>query len=347
MQPTRECEQDAPAKGRREQRPGGSREDFDPREHAPELGALIEAVAAARALDARGLERIVRRHPRRDSGLFSRSQIIKGFRAFGAARTRMSEAAFVERLRLRPVRTLSGVTPVTVLTKPFPCQGTCVFCPSDERMPKSYLADEPGAQRAENNRFDPYLQAWNRLDAYHSIGHPVDKVELIVLGGTWSAYPAAYRVWFTKRCFDALNDFGGGVDGRAAAGAAPSRYRALAEGARDPRGASYNQRVQDLLAAQLDGGRLHDSERADWKALAAAQRRNESATCRSVGLVFETRPDCVTPAEVLRLRRLGATKVQLGIQSLSDDVLARNRRGHDVAAARRAVRVHTCCVGPC
>jgi elongator complex protein 3 len=206
-------------------------------------------------------------------------------------------------------------------------------------MPKSYLADEPGAQRAENNRFDPYLQAWNRLDAYHSIGHPVDKVELIVLGGTWSAYPAAYRVWFTKRCLDALNDFGRGVDGRAAAGAAPSRYRALAQCARDPRGASYNRRVQGLLAAQLDGGRLHGSERASWDALATAQRRNESATCRSVGLVFETRPDCVTKAEVLRLRRLGATKVQLGIQSLLDDVLARNRRGHDVAATRRAVRL--------
>jgi elongator complex protein 3 len=330
----RECERSASAEGRRS---GGAPEAFDPREHAPELGPLIEAVAEARELDARALERIVRRHPRRDAGLFSKSQIIKGFRAFGAARTQISEAAFVERLRLRPVRTLSGVTPVTVLTKPFPCPGTCVFCPSDVRMPKSYLADEPGAQRAENNRFDPYLQAWNRLDAYHSIGHPVDKVELIVLGGTWSAYPAAYRVWFTKRCFDALNDFGRGVDGRAAAGAAPSRYRALAEEARAPRGASYNRRVQDLLAAQLDGDRLHGSERAAWPALAAAQRRNESAACRSVGLVFETRPDCVTPAEVLRLRRLGATKVQLGIQSLSDDVLARNRRGHDVAATRNAV----------
>ncbi len=329
----REYEPGVPAKDRR---PGTAPEDFDPAEHARELGALIEDVAAARGLDARGLERIVRRHPRRDAGLFSKSQIIKGFRAFGTQRARMSEAAFVERLRLRPVRTLSGVTPVTVLSKPFPCPGSCVFCPSDVRMPKSYLADEPGAQRAENNRFDPYLQAWNRLDAYHSIGHPVDKVELIVLGGTWSAYPVAYRVWFTKRCFDALNDFGRGVDGRAAAGAAPSRYRALAE---DARGASYNQRVQRVLAAQLGGGRLHGSERAGWPALAAAQRRNESAACRSVGLVFETRPDCVTPAEVLRLRRLGATKLQLGIQSLSDGVLARNRRGHDVAATRRAVRL--------
>ena len=118
------------------------------------------------------------------------------------------EAEFVRRLRLRPVRTLSGVTPVTVLTKPFPCPGTCVFCPNDVRMPKSYLADEPGAQRAEDNRFDPYLQTWNRLAAFRSMGHPTDKVELIVLGGTWSHHPEAYQRWFVSRCFDALNDFG-------------------------------------------------------------------------------------------------------------------------------------------
>ncbi|HEY5658186.1 MAG TPA: radical SAM protein, partial [Myxococcota bacterium] len=113
-------------------------------------------------------------------------------------------------------------------------------------------------------------------------------------------------------------------------------YRELAGGAAD---ATYNRRVGALLAAQLGGALLHASERARWDSLAAAQRRNESAACRSVGLVFETRPDRVTPAEVMRLRRLGATKVQLGIQSLSDAVLARNRRGHDVATARRAVRL--------
>jgi elongator complex protein 3 len=171
-------------------------------------------------------------------------------------------------------------------------------------MPKSYLADEPGCQRAAANRFDPYLQTWNRLLAYRRMGHPTAKVELITLGGTWSFYPEAYRVWFARRCFEALNDFGAAVDGR-------SRF-AEVEAVQGP---------------------------PDWSALEEAQRANESAESRCVGLTVETRPDCVDAEEVLRIRRLGGTKVQIGVQSLSDEVLRKNRRGHDVAATRRAFRL--------
>src|SRR5258706_10226880 len=206
--------------------PRSPRADFDPAPHRAALCAIIDAVRREPALDARGLDRIVRRHPKHGRGLFSKPEIIAGFRAFARAQPD-EEAEFVHRLRLRPLRTLSGVTPVTVLTKPYPCPGTCVFCPNDVRMPKSYLADEPGAQRAEDNRFDPYLQTWNRLAAYRSMGHPTDKVELIVLGGTWSHHPEAYQRWFITRCFDALSDFGARIDGRAAAGAAAADYRAI------------------------------------------------------------------------------------------------------------------------
>ena len=312
---------------------------FDPRPHERELSAILHEVARAPRLDPRTLDRIVKRHPRAGAGLFSKSEIIAGFRAFGAPGSSLSEAEFLERLRMRPVRTLSGVTPVTVLTRPFPCPGRCIFCPNDVRMPKSYLADEPGAQRAEDNRFDPYLQTWNRLAAYRGIGHPVEKVELIVLGGTWTFYPEPYQVWFAKRCLDAMNDFGRGIDRRAAAGAMPARYRALSPLDGRQENVSYNRAVSGFLAQQLGGDPLHPSERAEWEELEAAQRCNETASCRCVGLVVETRPDSVTEDEVLRIRRLGATKVQLGIQSLSDAVLTRNRRGHDVAATRRAVRL--------
>jgi elongator complex protein 3 len=308
--------------------PRRHRSTFDPRRVRSALAPLVNAVACAGPLDARALDRLTRRHPKPGGGLFSKSEIIAGYRAFGGP---IAEREFAGRLRLRPVRTLSGVTPVTVLTRPYPCPGTCIFCPSDVRMPKSYLADEPGAQRAEDNRFDPYLQTWNRLAAYRAMGHPVEKVELIVLGGTWSAYPEPYQVWFAQRCFDALNDFGADRDGRSDAGLAPSDYRSLrpVEG-RGPR--RYNDAVRAV-------SRSHESERAEWRALAAAQRRNERAEVRCVGLSFETRPDHVSEREVLRLRRLGATKVQLGLQSLSDPVLRANRRGHDVAASRRAVRM--------
>ena len=307
--------------------PRRPRKSFDPYAHREGLAALVDALAGAETLDARSLDRLVKRHPKRPAGLFSKSEIIAGYRAFGST-VPVSDEGFVARLRLRPVRTLSGVTPVTVLTKPYPCPGSCVFCPSDVRMPKSYLANEPGAQRAEDQRFDPYLQAWSRLAAYRAIGHPVEKVELIVLGGTWSAYPETYQRWFTKRCFDALNDFGADRDRRGEAGSAPSDYRKLAP--IDGRGAlTYNAVVPRFL---------HDSEQADWPALERAQRENETAGCRCVGLAFETRPDHVSEAELLRLRRLGATKIQLGIQSTSDARLAASRRGHEVEASRSAMK---------
>ena len=331
--------------------PRTSRADFDPAPHRAALCAIIDAVLRTPELDAAGLDRIVRRHPKHGRGLFSKTEIIAGFRAFVQApegRAQRGEAErsserwiaeeeFVRRLRLRPVRTLSGVTPVTVLTKPFPCPGTCVFCPNDVRMPKSYLADEPGAQRAEDNRFDPYLQAWNRLAAYRSMGHPTDKVELIVLGGTWSHHPEAYQRWFVTRCFDALCDFGAEIDGRAAAGLAAADYRVLAplDGRAIDDGA-YNRAVARHLAAAHGGALLHESESASWDALAAAQRRNEASAVRCVGLVFETRPDQIDAAETRRLRRLGATKIQLGVQSLDDAILSANRRGHDVATTRAA-----------
>lgn len=108
-------------------------------------------------------------------------------------------------IRLKPVRTLSGVTTVTVLTKPYPCPGKCIFCPDDVRMPKSYLPDEPGAMRAVEHDFDPFAQVSSRLDALTSVGHPTDKIELLILGGTFSAYRRDYQEWFVRRCFDALN----------------------------------------------------------------------------------------------------------------------------------------------
>src|SRR5690606_20224022 len=104
-------------------------------------------------------------------------------------------------------RTISGVTTVTVLTKPFACPGNCVFCPNDVRMPKSYIANEPGAQRALMYRFHPFVQVFNRLKALDNIGHPTQKIELLVLGGTWSFYPKKYQVWFIKECFRAMNEF--------------------------------------------------------------------------------------------------------------------------------------------
>lgn len=371
---------------------------FDPAAHRAELEPLLAALAAAPELTGPVRDRLLAEHPKDGRGLFSKTELLAALRWFEehapGALGDADAARLAARLRGKPVRTLSGVAVVTVFTPPHPCPGRCVFCPSDVRMPKSYLADEPGCQRAAANRFDPYAQTWNRLLALADNGHAVDKVELLVLGGTWSSYPERYRARFVARCFEALNDFGAALAGPAAPGSGASGVAACApaagaEGSESPGeastaapvvdgrrlhrgvgadgtssngggagagGSAYNPLVRRLHgrvggvaasgpeAGPVAGGgaraRTREPDRPEpWRRLADAHEANEGAGVRCVGLVLETRPDSLGPKELLRLRRLGATRVQIGVQSLSDAVLERNLRGHDVVATRRAFRL--------
>jgi len=218
-------------------------------------------------------------------GRLSKSQVLKGYRQLVALGEIPPNNSVEGLLKMKPTRTLSGVAPVAVLTKPHPCTGTCIFCPDlPGVMPTSYLPNEPGARRAAQLDFDPYRQTERRIHALENIGHTTAKIELIILGGTWSRYPEEYQAWFIKRCLDGMN-----------------RYTS--------------------------------------STLEEAQRLNEDAASRNVGMVIETRPDCITPREVVRLRRYGVTKVQMGIQSLDDAILERNKRGHDVEEIRSAFRL--------
>jgi len=175
----------------------------------------------------------------------------------------------------KATRTISGVTPVAVMAKPFPCPGECVYCPTSDDAPKSYTVESPAVLRAIACEFDPGRQVSFRIDTLRTMGHPVHKVELIVMGGTFLAYPVDYQDWFIKSCYDALN------------------------------------------------GVVSDS-------LEEAQVLNESAIHRCVGLCIETRPDWCGPAEVDRMLRYGVTRVELGVQTIDDDIHALTRRGHGV-----------------
>ena len=106
----------------------------------------------------------------------------------------------------RAIRTQSGVTIITVLTKPYYCPGKCIYCPNEKRMPKSYISDEPAAARALKLCFDPFEQVKRRIQTLQDNGHPTDKIELIVKGGSWNAYPTFYQYWFILRCFQACNN---------------------------------------------------------------------------------------------------------------------------------------------
>jgi ELP3 family radical SAM enzyme/protein acetyltransferase len=113
-----------------------------------------------------------------------------------------------ERLTIaRETRTISGVTPITVLTKPYQCPGQCIYCPHETNMPVSYLSNEPAAQRAKGLNFDPYQQVQYRIKALETNGHVVDKIELLILGGSWNAYTRSYQNNFIAKCFQAANDY--------------------------------------------------------------------------------------------------------------------------------------------
>jgi len=305
----------------------------------------ISSLDPAKAHDQRTMAGILRQYPRPGGGFFSKSELVQGFRHLAQrANWPFEEAEFLQRVRMKPVRTASGVAPVTVLTEPFPCPGRCIFCPSDVRMPKSYLADEPGAQRAAQHRFDPYRQTMSRLLTLYNTGHAVDKIELIILGGTWSFYPEEYQIWFIERCFDAMNEFQLAASGDQPWNDLPEvafeEIEAEVDGLaleQDFQDNNYNRVISEFLSEEEAETRLRGRARPTWESLAAAQRENETARVRGIGMSIETRPDHISEEEVVRVRRLGATKVQIGYQSLSDEVLRLNRRGHDVAATRRAM----------
>ena len=171
----------------------------------PEWSSLARRVMA----DVRagtGVMESLRAHPLEGGGYLGKYVLVAAYHEMVRSGELTADAHLLERLRMKPVRTLSGVTTVTVLTKPYPCPGKCIFCPTDVRMPKSYLPDEPGAMRGLEHDFDPYHQVRSRIAALENLGHPTDKIELLILGGTWSAYRRDYQKWFVRRCFDALNE---------------------------------------------------------------------------------------------------------------------------------------------
>lgn len=249
--------------------------------------ALINKVAAeCIALEAptdEQLRKIIRKHLTGTPYRFPRiPELVK------AVQSQNEKRKTQNLFRQKKIRTDSGVAPITLLTKPYACPGKCVYCPTEVRMPKSYISSEPAAARALRLGFDPHRQVTHRVQALERNGHEAKKIELIIKGGTWSAYPWPYRKWFIKRCYDAANHL------------------------------------------------TQNAKRKNYRSLAESQKANEKAEYRVIGLTIETRPDWVNPKEIERLRELGVTRVELGIQALDDKILDLTQRGHSVADAVRA-----------
>src|SRR6266705_2170469 len=179
----------------------------------------------------------------------------------------------------KQVRSLSGVTTVAVMPKPYGCpHGKCTYCPGgpDEGVPRAYTGKEPAVMRALESGYDPQLQVASRLSQLRGMGHPVDKVELILVGGTFPFMPRSYQEDFVKRCLDALNG--------------------------------------------EDSGSLDE-----------AKVRSQNARIKNVGITIETRPDWSRIGHVDHMLSMGVTRVEIGVQTLYDDVYERIHRDHTVA----------------
>ncbi|MFB6191965.1 MAG: tRNA uridine(34) 5-carboxymethylaminomethyl modification radical SAM/GNAT enzyme Elp3, partial [Haloarculaceae archaeon] len=218
---------------------------------------------------------------------------------------RREEVAAV--LRRKPVRTASGVSPVAVMTSPEGCpHGKCLYCPggpdSEFDSAQSYTGHEPAAARGVQNDYDPYGQVTLRLEQLREIGHPVDKVELILMGGTMTARSADYQEWFVRRCLAAMNDYD------------PTSEPNPAEGESFAPADPEFRYLEDVIA------------------------RNETADVRNVATTFETKPDWCDPEQIDRMLRLGGTKVEVGVQTTYERINREMHRGHGVQASVDANR---------
>jgi len=190
-------------------------------------------------------------------------------------------------LTRKQVRTASGVTTVAVMPKPYDCpHGKCTYCPGGPEVgvPRAYTGQEPAVMRALENEYDPYLQVQSRITQLLAMGHSVDKVELILVGGTFPFLPRKYQEDFVKRCLDALN----GIDATS---------------------------------------------------LKEAKNLAESAKIRNVGITVETRPDWSRVGHVDHMLSMGVTRVEIGVQTLYDDVYENIHRDHTVADVVQATRI--------
>jgi len=192
-------------------------------------------------------------------------------------------------LKRRSTRTLSGVSVIAIMTKPLPCPGTCIYCPGQnsqpgEKVAQSYTGREPAAMRSIHNNYDPYEQVQSRIRDLEAIGHNVDKIELICMGGTFLSTDLEYQQQFIQ----------GALEG-----------------------------IIERKVSSLD----------EAKKLAETSKR------RVIGITIETRPDYCKEKHVDRMLKYGTTRVELGIQTVYDDIYNLVKRGHTTTDSIEAIRI--------
>lgn len=214
-------------------------------------------------------------------------------------------------LKKKPTRTLSGVAIVAVMCHPHDCpHGRCFYCPKSSTAPPSYTGEEPAALRGRMYEFHPYIQCFNRLKQLKKIGHPIDKVELIIMGGTFPSRDLCYQQWFVSQCLKAMVDFGLIMENK------PNNY-------------DYELNYDEIKTFEKNILKTYFPN--DYVLINDIQKANENSKVRCVGMTFETRPDYCKKEHINRMLDFGVTRVELGVQTLSDDLYSKIKRGHDVS----------------
>ncbi|MFH1428014.1 MAG: tRNA uridine(34) 5-carboxymethylaminomethyl modification radical SAM/GNAT enzyme Elp3 [Patescibacteria group bacterium] len=214
-------------------------------------------------------------------------------------------ASLREILRKRSIRTLSGIAPVAVLTMPYPCPGKCAYCPTEKNVPQSYLSNEPAVMRAIRCHYHPYVQVQQRLRALVANGHNPTKIEIIVIGGTWSVLPEKYKYWYVAELFRGANEYKKNQNAKI-------------------KMQNYNAKCKTVNLKNT---------------LLKEQKRNEKTKYKIIGLTLETRPDYINEKELWQMRELGCTRVELGVQAIDDKILKLNKRGHGVKKIVQATKL--------
>ncbi len=234
-------------------------------------------------------------------------------------------------LTLKPVRLLSGVSVIAVMTPPHKCpHGKCITCPGGPDsefgdVPQSYTGKEPATRRAIRNDFDPYLQVFNRLEQYYAAGHLAQKIELIIMGGTFPSLPIKEQDEFIVYCYKALNDFAKLFFSRGTFNI--TSFKTFFELPGDIKDTKREAKIKTKVVF-LKG----ESD------LIFEQKKNETSAIRSVGLTIETRSDYARKKHIEQMLKLGCTRVELGVQSVYDDVLKFMERGHTIRTTINSIR---------
>ena len=205
-----------------------------------------------------------------------------------SAATNDEKKKLIKVLRIKPIRSVSGVYIITVMPKPFPCpkDEPCIYCPGGPSLgtPQSYTGNEPAGRRAIEHNFDPFKQVKSRINQFRIMGHDVDKIELIIFGGTITAYPKDYLEWFVTQCLNAMSD----------------------------------SNAKNIIDAQVAA---------------------ENATIRNSDITIETRPDYCKKSHIDLMLGLGVTRVELGVQTVYDDVYRFVNRNHTVDDVAKSTRM--------